>query len=432
MVDYNFYFSNGYTYKPKYDGENHEQYAEDILYINRDCKITNYDPATSNGKKKGYITIDFSKAGTSIKEGEGDKLSENKVVANFSDKKYSVLHEIARLDYNGDYDKLTMDDIENIDESCKQAWGLKDLVVNIEKGLATLIWGVGDVLRIDFETDKEKKVETKPTSSNNITNNQARIDSTKHSSSLAKTVEGKRCVKPEHDLNLYKNIPTSFNPYIKNVATTTGYSEDFIKYLISNEGFITTAKDIGDGRITVGFGHTDKANSNTNIAKGQKITVKQAFDFLKQDIIDKENEAKKHFDEFDNLPTSFKEAIIDIAFNRGHKAMSNEAVYRSLRANLKQGENNYPAAAVRTRQEFQTEGRFTAGLRKRNCYRFLLAIRDLSPEMQLAAMRRFENAGQYYTITLKSLEERGRKLDADTLRQDWEKIKKNAESNLAQ
>lgn len=447
MVDYKLHYSNGFTYKPKYD-EYPEEYWVSTLHFDQKCKITNYDPATSNGKKKGYITIDIGNNGTIIKNGEGDKLSENKEIADFSEKKFSIFHDIAALDDNGDRDKLTMEDIENLDESYKTSWGLKDLIVDLKKGVATLVWGVGDILRIDFETEEEKNTEKVSEGVNTTTNNEkvtsntittktdkdSKISSlaTSNINNLTDVVKNKYCTQNVSDLNLYKNIPSSFDNHIKKIAEKTGYSEDFIKYLISTEGFITTAKDIGDGCITVGFGHTNRANSNTNITKGQKITVTQAFEYLAQDIKDKENEARKHFDEFDILPTSLKEAIIDIAFNRGHKAMSSESVYRSLRANLKLGENNYPAAAVRTRQEFKTNGKFTAGLRRRNCYRFLLAIRDLSPDMQLAAMRRFENSGQYYTVTLTSLKNNGRHAEADSLKQDWEKIKKNAELNLTQ
>ena len=67
-------------------------------FLNQKCKITNYDPATSDGKKKGYITIDIGNNGTIIKDGEGDKLSENKVIADFSQKKFSIFHDIAALD----------------------------------------------------------------------------------------------------------------------------------------------------------------------------------------------------------------------------------------------------------------------------------------------------------------------------------------------
>ena len=149
MVDYTLKFSNAFNRKSEAD------YEYDELKIKGDCKITNYDPNTSDGKKKGLITIDFSKNYTTIKSGLGDKLSTNHSVADFSNKKYSILHEIARLDNNNEVDVISMDDIKNIDSSKKADWGLKDLIVDIEKGIATLIWNIGDVLRIDFETKTE-------------------------------------------------------------------------------------------------------------------------------------------------------------------------------------------------------------------------------------------------------------------------------------
>ena len=81
----NLKFSNAFNRKSEAD------YEYDELKIKGDCKITNYDPNTSDGKKKGLITIDFSKNYTTIKSGLGDKLSTNHSVADFSNKKYSPL-----------------------------------------------------------------------------------------------------------------------------------------------------------------------------------------------------------------------------------------------------------------------------------------------------------------------------------------------------
>ena len=130
------------------------------------------------------------------------------------------------------------------------------------------------------------------------------------------------------------------------------------------------------------------------------ITLEKAFEWFEQDVIDHEKYAKRYFtptkgeykDKFryDEFPISFKEALIDIAFNRGTGVMASETIYDSLRANFRDGADNMPAAAVRTRQETFKDPDLEGGLRKRNVYRFLLAIRSLSGEYKLIAMRRFD------------------------------------------
>ena len=226
---------------------------------------------------------------------------------------------------------------------------------------------------------------------------------------------------------------------IKKIANDTGVSERLVMNIISTEGFIRKAKDIGDGEITVGFGHTKHANHNTKFNKGYSITNKTAFVWLKQDIIDKRDEAKKYFSDginWNEIPLSIRDAIIDIAFNRGAEAMSKEEVYRSLRANLKEGSSNDPASAVRTRQEFKSKPEdrtsIQVGLMKRNCYRFLMAIQDLTPKEQLIAIKRFKMANNhgedYYASTLKLLKKYGYNTDANTLQKDWEQVERDAKN----
>ena len=129
---------------------------------------------------------------------------------------------------------------------------------------------------------------------------------------------------------------------------------------------------------------------------------------------------------FNKLPLSMREAMLDVAFNRDHRKLANAEEYNSLRANIKNGEEYLPACAVRLRQDFsqythkQKLGhKFTTGLMERNCYRFLLAIRDFDDEYRAIAKRRFENAGHYYTETLKLKREKGYSKDAQKLAKAW-------------
>jgi len=240
----------------------------------------------------------------------------------------------------------------------------------------------------------------------------------------------------------FRNIPQNYDPYIRKVARNTGLSEYFIRHLLSTESFIPKAKNIGDGVLTIGFGHTNHADHNTNFKKDDPITLEKAFEWFEQDIKDSESYARKYFTptegeyrgkfRYDDFSQSFKEALIDIAYNRGTKVMASDSIYNSLRANFRDGADNMPAAAVRTRQETFRDKNFEGGLRKRNVYRFLVAIRSLSGEYRLAAMRRFDrdeydNNGNfvksYFTTTKEMLSASA----ARQLQADWDAARRAAE-----
>ena len=131
-------------------------------------------------------------------------------------------------------------------------------------------------------------------------------------------------------------------------------------------------------------------------------------------------------DNFNELPLSIKEAIIDVAFNRDAQKIENAEEYISLRANIKGGYENLPATAVRLCQDFskyslaqKKKNKFTTGLMYRNSYRFLLAIRDLNNEYRAIAKRRFENFDSYYTTTIKLKTSKGHNEDVRMLKQAW-------------
>ena len=147
--DYTLKYTDGYA---NYSGKINE--AE--LEIDGDCKITNYDPRENGGEdalKKGSITINFSDDEQIIEIGNNNNLVK-KEKADFSKKKYSIFKEIAALD--GDAEELSVDDIKKMDKSLADKWGLQELRLDYRNGVATLVWGKDDILRIDFKTWREK------------------------------------------------------------------------------------------------------------------------------------------------------------------------------------------------------------------------------------------------------------------------------------
>lgn len=220
---------------------------------------------------------------------------------------------------------------------------------------------------------------------------------------------------------------------IKKAALKTGYSEYLIAHLICVEDYEKAPRNIGDGAITVGFGHTNLRDEN--ITKKTKVTPQKAFAWLANDIKYFENYVKKlkvntlkgktYGDYFDKLPLSMREGLIDVAFNRDAKKLETASEYSSLRINLEKG--YYPAAAVRIRQNFKSnfeqakKKKFMIGLMKRNVYRFLLAVRDFEPKDIEAAKRRFEADG-YYSQTVDLLKFRKQKSEIKLMDNAWQKI----------
>lgn len=231
------------------------------------------------------------------------------------------------------------------------------------------------------------------------------------------------------------NISSSeLNQFITSTAKKTGYSEYFIKHLVAMEKYEPEVKNTGDGTYTGGFGHT--ALKDKNIKKGDKVSPRQAFNWLAEDIKFFESKIKSMKlnsygketigDHFNNLPLSIKEAIIDVAFNRDAQKIEKAEEYLSLRANIKGGEENLPATAVRLCQNFsrytfeqKKKHRFTTGLMYRNTYRFMLAIRDLNDEYRAIAKRRFENFDSYYSTTIKLKQFKDDHEDVRMLKKTW-------------
>ncbi len=287
---------------------------------------------------------------------------------------------------------------------------------------------------ISVEKNKPKANDVKTKSKSNTT----KTSTKKHYYDRSKTTPLPQYFQKKVD-DVRKKMKLSqktFDKYVKDVARHVGYSEYFIRCVIASEGYEPVVKNTKDGAYTGGFGHTNLIDKKVKL--GKMVSPEQAFKWLKSDIKFMEKKVKElKLDEngeetlgtyFDKLPLSMKEAMLDVAFNRDHRKLANAEEYKSLRANIKNGEEYLPACAVRLRQDFskythsQRLGqKHTTGLMERNCYRFLLAIRDFDDEYRAIAQKRFENSGtlNYYQETLSLKRKKGYPLDAKALTEAW-------------
>ena len=487
----------------KYNNRNSNT-APKSIDIQSNCVITNYNPKERKHSQSGDLTITLSGNNFSVKT--GNNTSNNKV-ADLNKTKFSIFTALCAADGNGS--NLTELDLKKAkslfctDKNILKDLGVTEFRYDEQAGVAALKMKNDEYLRIDLETKAEKgtntdkkaeqktepKAETKPQQVqpqvkkpskplvvktpkalqkpapyplplfnwSDFTlpaftpqqNTKTKCRDTRYSvpETPIDKATGEKYLQEANNPTQFENLPKSYDPYIKKIAKNTGHSEYLIRHLLSTESFIEKAKDIGDGVLTIGFGHTNTADHNNNFKRGDTITLAKAFEWFEQDIKDQEDYARKYFTpttgeyrgkfRYDDFPQSFKEALVDIAFNRGNKVMASQTIYDSLRANFRDGTDNMPAAAVRTRQEVFKDPKFEAGLRKRNTYRFLLAIRSLSGEYKLAAMRRFDRdeydkngnlVKSYYTKALEMLSPKDRK----QLKKDWDAARKAAEYQAQQ
>ncbi len=195
---------------------------------------------------------------------------------------------------------------------------------------------------------------------------------------------------------------------LSDIAKITGVGEDYIKdILFGIEGRhaepdlkpyydgVPTPKS-PKGVLTIGFGHTGRVRGIEMNSKNMdkiRITKDEAYEILAQDIITAKLDAIKYFGaDFVKAPESIQNAIIDIVFNKGvPTGFEKEG---SLTNNLKQNlaDEDYVSAAVNT--QYLTCNK---GLKKRNVYRFISALQDLSKKDRKKAMAQFEG---YYDEVL--------------------------------
>lgn len=381
-----------------------------------------------------------------------------------NDTQHCLLFMLADANYedpNDPYDVLTEKDLEvaykrylkNKDSYNLLGFHITDFNYNKTKGTVRISTDIGETLEIDLQTKAEggkvaknettKAEQSSSTSSEkqptvNSNKVQSNDNGEKHYSDRSLTTPIPKFYEQKKEL-LAKQFGISIaalEEKIADVAKRTGYSEYYITHIISTEDFVSPAKDIGDGVITAGFGHTSRRDASVKAMKGKKINVDTAFNWIVSDIKYFEEKIKnmkigKDADErfskyFDQLPLSLREAVIDVAFNRDADKLESADEYKHLRANIKNGDENLPASAMRLRQNFsqythkQKLGHtFTTGLMKRNVYRFLLAIRDFDAEYRAAAKRRFENENSYYSETIDLLKEKKNATEASLLEQAW-------------
>ena len=215
---------------------------------------------------------------------------------------------------------------------------------------------------------------------------------------------------------------------VADVAKITGVSESFLKDFLTivetesqnGEPDYTTYLDDG-GTPTIGYGHTGKVDGKAlSCKKGKKITITKAkaLEILAEDLLKHKAMTMAYLgkENYTNAPKSVQDAILDVAYNKGiwDGYLTNRGYAAStslIKNDLKNG--RYASALWHTKRD-KTGFR---GLRKRNIYRFISGLKELSKKQRNAAMDAME---PYYKQELAKC----KSYDREALRRAWENARK--------
>lgn len=166
------------------------------------------------------------------------------------------------------------------------------------------------------------------------------------------------------------------------------------------------------GYLTIGFGHTGKVNGK-KLTPNTIITEAQAYELLAQDILDAKIDAIVYMgkENFNQAPKSIQTAIIDIVFNKGVEPFDRlNSPTAFLKADLER--RDYISAVYDT-----ILGTTCKGLKKRNIYRAIMSMSDLSLEDKKSALGKIT---QIYKDTLKLFDN----TDKRFLQRTWKNAQK--------
>ena len=126
-------------------------------------------------------------------------------------------------------------------------------------------------------------------------------------------------------------------------------SQDGWDHIKNEEKCKLTAYKIGDGMVTVGYGHAEKV-SKTKLRVGQKITQEKADEYLKEDLKEAADGVRRMFKDWEkevtnvSITQSMFDALVSMAFNAGVGGLRRSDVVE----HLKKGDYQTAADSIKT------------------------------------------------------------------------------------
>lgn len=254
--------------------------------------------------------------------------------------------------------------------------------------------------------------------------------------------EGQKIVIPERVIvkeNKTKNV--------SDIAKNIGVSENYIKDILFGIEGRHTKPDLtpyydgvatatnSKGVLTIGFGHTGRVHGIEMNSKNMdeiKITEAEAYQILAQDILNAKLDAIQYFGEdFVKAPQSIQDAIIDVIFNKGIER-GIEGIVRDENGKIKSERLETPTRKLK--EDLRNEDYAAAaehviyktplkGLKKRNVYRAIGSLKDLTESEQNEALKRLEK----YVLATTALYDGH---ERDTLSNAWKNAKMGVYQNF--
>lgn len=174
-------------------------------------------------------------------------------------------------------------------------------------------------------------------------------------------IENNSDLSSKDKIELVNVIPTY--KYPKNLKLSQN-GWDFIR---DNEKFIEVARKLGDGMITVGYGHAEPIKTS-KYKIGYKISRTEAHRLFLEDVNIAAQGVRRMFKEWEKIGIKIKitqnqyDVIVDLAYNMGISNFRQTKFVQALKkydlqkaANLLRNtglENDYPGLIVRRQNEF--------------------------------------------------------------------------------
>lgn len=228
-------------------------------------------------------------------------------------------------------------------------------------------------------------------------------------------------IKIPERYSVKENSVRNFDDLCKITGLSLGYIEDLLTVIEVSPKHpgkpdLTTYDD-GYGMPTIGYGHTGSVDGKPLSIKN-KITISnnKALQLLAEDLLKHEAMVISYLgkENYQKAPPSVKAAILDVAYNKGiwdgFLNPNHNASTAKIKTNLK--DRHYASALCNTTRR-NTANR---GLKRRNIYRFISGLTDLTPSKREAAMK---NMHDYYQSVISSL----RGAEAQYLKQAWQNAK---------
>lgn len=187
----------------------------------------------------------------------------------------------------------------------------------------------------------------------------------------ANNLSAKDIVHPGDTLFVPKSYVVKNIENLEDIGKLTGLSDEYLETLRDFEKVFYNIENDSQGNPTIGIGHWVQSHEKKNFKNG--LNDKQIYNLLGQDLINIELDVKTKIPDeiFDKMPSHLREAVLDLAFNKGPGAViDNKKLCDALNA------EDYVTAIANLNQDYsikklnngKTVKKYSSGLSKRRLY----------------------------------------------------------------